>query len=277
MSGMFSELRSTPSSTVAPMSDRERILAEVETYWHEAGLGRDEVTEMKTELSQHLDEAAAHGRSVDDVIGDTAVFAEGWASARRGKPVVGWQEVKSGRVRTRRAAQRELTLYGIGAIALIAAAAAVAGNGGGDVENDIWRWLWTLFAVGMGIGEMFTAGFFLLPFAIGGAAAAILAWVGANLLAQWLVFFGVTTFALAYLRRYIGHQDELEQPRVGANRWIGSEGVVLEAIDPHGGGGMVRVLNEEWRATALAPIKTGAQIVVTDVQGARLVVEQLES
>ncbi len=259
------------------MGERERILADVETYWREAGLGHDEVAEMKMELSQHLDEAAGHGRTVTDVIGDTAIFAESWASARRGRPVVGWQDVKSGRARTRRATRRELALYGVGAIAVVAAAAAVAGNGGGDVDNEIWRWLWTLFAVGMGIGEMFTAGFFLLPFAIGGAAAAILAWVGANLLAQWLVFFGVTTFALAYLRRYIGHQDDIEQPRVGANRWIGSEGVVLEAIDPHGGGGMVRVLNEEWRATALAPIRTGARVVVTDVQGARLVVEQLES
>ena len=277
MSGTFSEPRWTQSSMVVPMSDRERILADVEIYWHEAGLSDAEVAEMKSELSQHLDEAAAHGRGIQDVIGDTALFAESWASARRGKPVVGWQEVKSGRARTRRAAHRELALYGIGSVALIAAAAAVAGNGGGDVDNEIWRWLWTVFAVAMGIGEMFTAGFFLLPFAIGGAAAAILAWVGANLLAQWLVFFGVTIFALAYLRRYIGHQDDLEQPRVGANRWIGSEGVVLEAIDPHGGSGMVRVLNEEWRATALAPIKTGARIVVTDVQGARLVVEQLES
>lgn len=277
MSGTISEHRWTPSSTVGSMSDRERILAEVEAYWHEAGLDDDDVAEMREELSQHLEEAAIHGHGVSDVIGDTAGFAESWAAARRGRPVVGWEEVKSGRARTRRAARRELALYGVGAIALIAAAAAVAGNGGGDVDNEIWRWLWTIFAVVMGIGEMFTAGFFLLPFAIGGAAAAILAWIGANVLAQWLVFFGVTIFALAYLRRYIGHQDDVEQPRVGANRWVGSEGVVLEPIDPHSGSGMVRILNEEWRATALAPIKVGARIVVTDVQGARLMVEQLES
>ena len=276
MSGTISVVRSTPYSTVVQMADRERVVAEVEMYWHEAGLDDDEVADMKTELSQHLDEAESHGRSVEDVIGDRAQFAENWAAARTGKPVVPWQDVKSGRTRTRRASQKDLALYGIGAVALIAAA-AVTGIGGGDVENEIWRWLWTIFAVMMGIGEMFTAGFFLLPFAIGGAAAAILAWVGANVIAQWLVFFGVTIFSLAYLRRYIGHQDEVEQPRVGANRWIGSEGVVLEAVDPHAGSGMVRVLNEEWRATSLSPIKAGARIVVTDVQGARLMVEQLEN
>jgi membrane protein implicated in regulation of membrane protease activity len=95
--------------------------------------------------------------------------------------------------------------------------------------------------------------------------------------AQWLVFFGVSIFSLAFLRRYISRQDEGEQPRVGANRWVGAEGLVLEDIDPHTGAGMVRILNEEWRAKALAPIETGARIVVMDVKGTRLVVERVES
>ena len=64
------------------------------------------------------------------------------------------------------------------------------------MENETWRWLWTGLAVVMGIGEIFTAGFFLLPFAIGAAAAAILAWLGVALLPQWLVFFGVSTVCL---------------------------------------------------------------------------------
>lgn len=258
------------------MSDRNQVLTEMERYWLEAGLTPREVGEMKTELEMHLDEAGVNGRTVDDVVGDPAGFAENWAAARRGKTVVAWEDVQRGKTRTRRASRRDLFLYGITAVALIAAA-AVAGIGGGDMDTDIWRWLWTIFAIVMGIGEIFTAGFFLLPFAIGGAAAAILAWIGASVLAQWLVFFGVTIFSLAYLRRYIGRQDEEEQPRVGANRWIGSEGVVLEAIDPHTGAGMVRVLNEEWRATSLGSISAGTKIIVTEVQGARLMVEQLES
>ena len=79
---------------------------------------------------------------------------------------------------------------------------------------------------------------------------AVLAWLDVTLIAQWLVFFGVTAFAFAYLRKYIGRQDDLPQPAVGANRWIGAEGVVLDAVDPATGAGMVRILNEEWRATA---------------------------
>ena len=76
------------------------------------------------------------------------------------------------------------------------------------MDNEIWRWLWTVFAIAMGIGEIFTAGFFLLPFAIGATAAAVLAWTGVSLLAQWLVFFGVSLIAIVYLRRFIRRQDD---------------------------------------------------------------------
>ena len=144
------------------------------------------------------------------------------------------------------------------------------------MDNDTWRWMWTFFALAMGIGEIFTAGFFLLPFAIGAAAAAILAWFDITIIAQWLVFFGVSAFSFAYLRRYIGRQDEGEQPRVGANRWTGAEGVVLETIDPVTGTGMVRILNEEWRATAMGRVETGARVMVSEVKGTRLVVEPIE-
>jgi len=258
------------------MSDTETVISEVERYWLEAGLKTKEVAEMKSELAQHLVEAEADGRTVDEVVGDRAQFAESWATERKGRPVARWQDVQSGQIRKERASRRDLFLYGIGTAAVVAAA-AIVGIGGSDMDNEVWRWLWTIMAVVLSIGEIFTAGFFLLPFAVGAAAAAILAWIGAAVVAQWLVFFGVSIFALAYLRRFIGHQDEGDQPRVGANRWVGEEGIVLEEIEPHTGVGMVRILNEEWRATALQPIPVNSRIVVTEVQGARLVVEQLEN
>ncbi|HEX6302163.1 MAG TPA: NfeD family protein [Acidimicrobiia bacterium] len=257
------------------MSDRSHMISEVEQYWLEIGLSVETVAEMRDELERHLIEAELDGRSIDDVIGDKAAFAEGWAAARRGRSVASWADVQSGRIRRRKESRRELILYGTGSVALVAAV-AVAAQGGGDVDNEVWRWVWTIFAIAVGIGEIFTAGFFLLPFAIGGAAAGILAWVDAPAIAQWLVFFGVSTISLVYLRRFIGRQDEGEQPRVGANRWVGSEGVVLEGIDPHSGTGMVRILNEEWRAAAPGKIPAGSRIVVTAVDGARLVVERLE-
>lgn len=258
------------------MADRSRVVDEVERYWFETGLSDDDIAEMRSELEAHLEEAASEGKTADDIIGNRAVFAESWATERRGRDVPAWEDVRSGKTRRERATKKDLILYGAGTAAVVAAA-FVAGQGGSDVENEVWRWVWTIFAIVMGIGEIFTAGFFLLPFAIGAAVAAVLAWLNVVLLAQWLVFFGVSMFALAFLQRFISRQDEGDQPRVGANRWIGSEGVVLDAIDPHSGAGMVRILNEEWRATSLHPIEAGAKIIVTEVDGARLVVEKLET
>ncbi len=97
------------------------------------------------------------------------------------------------------------------------------------------------------------------------------------LLAQWLVFFGVSAIAFAYLRKFIDRQDEQVQPRIGANRWLDAKGVVLQDIVPHTGYGMVRIDTEEWRAKSEdgAVITAGTQIIVTDVQGARVVVTPL--
>lgn len=258
-----------------------RLVEDCARYWSESGVRRQTVAEMQVELTHHLNEAVADGRDPTAVVGpDVAGFAEAWAAEHRptGTSTPSWEDVMSGKTARQRTQRRELWAFGFGIVAIVVAV-AVAGKGTENVEQEIWRWLWTGLAVVMGIGEIFTAGFFLLPFAIGATAAAVLAWVGASVLAQWLVFFGVSVVALAYLRRYIDRQDEGDQPRVGANRWIGSQGVVLEEIDPDTASGMVRVENEEWRATSQhgGSIPAGARIAVRDVRGARLVVEQVEN
>jgi membrane protein implicated in regulation of membrane protease activity len=255
------------------------MIDSIERYWLETDVPRETVVEMRTELEQHLADAVGDGRSVDDVVGpDPGVFAETWAAAYRARrpTTATWSEVQSGQAEVKRKMRRDLLLYGVG-IGAVVAAVAVAGQGGNDVDNEVWRWLWTIFAIVMGIGEIFTAGFFLLPFAIGAAAAAVLAWANAAVLAQWLVFFGVSLFSLAFLRRFISRQDEGEQPRIGANRWVGVDGVVVEDIDPLHGQGMVRIESEEWRAIAPQAIPAGQRIVVTEVRGSRLVVEPLET
>lgn len=257
------------------MTERNIIVDQVTHYWREAGLPRAVVDEMRLELEQHLVEAERDGRTAADVVGDRARFAEEWAEARTGRKAVPWKDVQSGEARKTRETRRDTVLYGFAGTALVAAA-VVAGQGGSNVDNETWRWIWTIFALVMGIGEIFTAGFFLLPFAVGATGAAILAWLDVHIVAQWLVFFGLSAFAFAYLRKYVNRQDEVDQPRVGANRWTGQEGLVLETIDPITGAGMIRVLNEEWRATAHGRIETGSRVVVTEVRGTRLFVERIE-
>ena len=140
------------------------------------------------------------------------------------------------------------------------------------MENEVWRWLWTGAALFFGLAEIFTAGFFLLPFAIGAAAAAVLGWADVHILWQWLVFFVVTAFSFVYLRRFVRRQNSDDQPRVGAYRLIDARGMVIERIDEDAETGMVRVGGEQWRAVADAPIEPDIKVMVTEIQGTRLVV-----
>ena len=260
--------------------DLARIAADCDRYWRENGVPRRARTQMRLELDQHLEEAAADGRPASAVIGsNVARFAAEWADAQgHGSDRTSWDEVQTGAADRRRVSRRTITTYGLGMLALVAGVIAGSfGQGGDNVDNETWRWVWTLFALAMGIGEIFTAGFFLLPFAIGAAAAAVTAWLGVALAAQWLVFFGVSAIAFAYLRKFIDRQDDQVQPRIGANRWLDATGVVLQDIDPHSGYGMVRIDTEEWRAMSEdgTAITAGTRIIVTDVQGSRLVVTPL--
>lgn len=250
------------------------LVAECERYWQAAGIPPAAVAEMSLELRQHLEAAVADGRSVESVVGDDpTAFAAAWAAEYRDAPEDAPSSPPAPTTSERTSGGMVVTAYLVGALALVLAVVAIAREGAAEVNDPMWRWLWTGLALVMGIGEIFTAGFFLLPFAIGAGVAALLAWLGVGVLAQWLAFFGVSVIALAYLRRYISAQDDAEVPRVGANRWVGAEGVVLEEIDPLAARGLVRVEGEEWRATTEGErLPAGTLVVVTEVRGARLVV-----
>lgn len=141
------------------------------------------------------------------------------------------------------------------------------------MENEIWRWIWVGAAVVFGVGEMMTAGFFMLPFAIGALAALPLAWLDVHEMIQLTVFLGVSVAALLAIQRMVKRSDE-HQPAVGANRFMHSSGIVIEAIDRASGHGRVRVETENWRATTDGdPIPEGTEVRIVEVRGTRLVVE----
>jgi membrane protein implicated in regulation of membrane protease activity len=146
-----------------------------------------------------------------------------------------------------------------------------------DIDTEAWRWFWTVLATILVVGEIFSPGFFLLPFGIGAAAAAVLAWLNVNAGVQWAVFLIVSIAALLSLRPLIRKQDEGEKDAVGANRYLRKRGIVLENIDMRSGTGMVRVDTEEWRAvTDGESIAVDTEVIVSGITGSRLVVKAIE-
>lgn len=127
------------------------------------------------------------------------------------------------------------------------------------------------------VAEVATAGsLFSLPFAIGAAGAGAIALAGGPVWLQLCIFLIVSAVSLAGLRPLARRLDR-NAPRleVGAGRWVGRQGVVVEAI-PRGPGqtGMIQLDREMWRAESSLdiPIAVGSTVLVQRVDGVRLVV-----
>jgi membrane protein implicated in regulation of membrane protease activity len=139
-------------------------------------------------------------------------------------------------------------------------------------------WIWMILAAIFAVGEIFTAGFFLLCIAFGAAAAGLLGLAGAGALWQWLAFAGISLAAFLASRPFAERISKKQPPGVGADRFSGQPCVVLEAIDNTKGAGRVRMDHEEWRAESETgePIAAGAHAVVTAIKGNHLVVRVKE-
>lgn len=74
---------SAADGSAADTAERARVLAVCRSNWEYRGIDDASMREMLAELSAHLDEAAAAGRSARDVVGaDVKAFAASWARAR---------------------------------------------------------------------------------------------------------------------------------------------------------------------------------------------------
>lgn len=144
------------------------------------------------------------------------------------------------------------------------------------MEPNIWLWVWVGLAVILSIAEIFTSGFFLLPFGIGAAVAALLEffWPG-SIAWQWAAFIGVSSLLLVGLRRYAAHVTHDSPQGVGVDRLIGKRGTVVEEYAEAGRLGRIRVEREEWSADApgYGALAIGTEVEVVSVQGTHLVVK----
>ena len=146
---------------------------------------------------------------------------------------------------------------------------------------ETWRWIWLGAVVLFTLGEMVAPGsFFLLPFAVGAAAATAGAFLGLPLGLQWLAFVVVSAVAFGLLRS-VGRRLDLAHSggTFGAQRLVGQSALVVREI-PGGPAavGTIRLGGEEWRAESMfsAPIRTGSTVKVMRIDGTRAVVVLLE-
>jgi len=252
----------------------DQVVDRCRAYWQGSGVTPEATNEMAVELRSHLREATAAGKAVNSVTGpDVDAFAEEWAEAFRGpKPP------------TRPSLPRESSTKpsiglwaGLGAIVLLVIAVAVLGERDESVNEAGWVSMWLIAAAALAIGEMLTAGFFLLPFAAGAAVAGILALLSVNVPLQIITFVVVSVLSLWLLQRFAKKDIEGELLPVGSARYIGASAVVMKPVSRLNSG-RVMMGTEDWRATTdgSLEIPEGTEVRVVEVRGARLVIETVD-
>jgi|SRR5215207_3296425 membrane protein implicated in regulation of membrane protease activity len=140
---------------------------------------------------------------------------------------------------------------------------------------DAWV-LWLIAAVVLAVAEVINLSFFLFPFAIGAAGAAVVDLAGGGAALSWAVFAILTAASFAVVRPIAKrHLHVPPQIRTGTAALVGQTAVVLERIDNDAGLGRVRLEGEIWTARAYDDdrvIEPGARVHVMEIRGATALV-----
>jgi membrane protein implicated in regulation of membrane protease activity len=140
---------------------------------------------------------------------------------------------------------------------------------------DEWV-VWLIIAVAFGAGEVMTAGFFLAPFAIGAAAAALVSAAGAGLVVSGLVFLAISAAVLVGLRPVARrHLRTPGQLRTGTAALVGHTATVVERVSD--AGGCVKLEGEVWSARPFDEdevIEPGTRVHVMEIRGATALVSE---
>jgi membrane protein implicated in regulation of membrane protease activity len=141
---------------------------------------------------------------------------------------------------------------------------------------DAWI-IWLVAACLLGVGEMHQGGFYLAPFALGAALAAIVGLLGVGAALSAIVFVISSAIVFATLRPVARRHQRLPPSiRTGAAALIGRPAIVLERIANDEGVGCVKIDGGEvWTARSYADdevIDIGQRVEVVEIRGATALV-----
>ncbi len=141
---------------------------------------------------------------------------------------------------------------------------------------DVWV-IWLIAAAVLGVGEMHQGGFYLAPFAVGAALAAVVGLLGVGALLSAIVFIAASAIVFATLRPVAQRHRRLPPAiRTGAAALVGRPAIVLERIANDEGVGCVKIDGGEvWTARSYDEhevIPAGERVEVVEIRGATALV-----
>ena len=134
---------------------------------------------------------------------------------------------------------------------------------------------WVLIAILCGAVEIFSSGFWFLWLAIAAllvAGAAVLG-ILTGLPAQLLVFSIITLVLIVFTRPLLMKTVKSNDTVSNVKALIGQQGMALTPISPLNFG-QVKVNGEIWTATSNEYIEENIRVVVTGIDGVKLVVDK---
>ena len=142
---------------------------------------------------------------------------------------------------------------------------------------DAWV-LWLIAAIVLAVAEVLNLSFFLFPFAIGAAAAAVVELAGLGTPVAVVVFAVFTALSFGIVRPIARrHLRTPPQIRTGTAALIGRPAMVLERIDNDAGVGCVRLDGEVWTARSYDEdrvFEAGTRVQVMEIRGATALVDE---
>jgi membrane protein implicated in regulation of membrane protease activity len=141
---------------------------------------------------------------------------------------------------------------------------------------DAWV-LWLIAAVVFAVAEVVNLSFFLFPFSIGAAGAALVALAGAGTPVAVVVFAVLTAVSFGIVRPIARrHLRTPPQIRTGTAALVGTTAIVVERIANDEGVGCVRLNGEVWTARSFDEdkvIEPGTRVHVMEIRGATALVD----
>ena len=146
-----------------------------------------------------------------------------------------------------------------------------------SVLQDIMaNYFWFIIAIGFGIGETFTATFYLLPFALGGLAAGLVSLVGVSLQIQGVVFLVFSGVGIYLVAKYAKPREEDSLSTTGSFRYVGDEFILDDTVNEYIPAD-INFKGDAWKAVSSSgEIKKGTLVTVVKLDGTKLVVEKVK-
>ncbi|MGN0281530.1 MAG: NfeD family protein [Prevotella sp.] len=142
------------------------------------------------------------------------------------------------------------------------------------LNENLWA-AWLVIAFVCLLTELFTGSFYILCFAVGAVAAAIVS-PFCGIYVQLVAFIGVSLVSIFLVRpivmRCLHHEEDFVPSN--ADAIMGREAIVSQAI-PANGYGRVALDGDDWKATAKETIEKGEKVIIVNRESIILTVKKL--